>query len=143
MINPTHASTKRKITGELKHNAHNEVREGSLCVLRRHRNYCYYYYYYYCHISLIQNKPHTSLDKMLIFPMRNNTENEFPLLLQWVLMTNHKHEIIKLHRYKSLHVHHFHTTSLALSLITTNLHIFNHTKHANIQNIQSNAKLIL
>ena len=28
-FSPTHASTKRKITGELKHNAHNEVREGS------------------------------------------------------------------------------------------------------------------
>ena len=28
-LSPTHASTKRKITGELKHNAHNEVREGS------------------------------------------------------------------------------------------------------------------
>jgi len=27
-FSPTHASTKRKITGELKHNAHNEVREG-------------------------------------------------------------------------------------------------------------------
>ena len=28
-FSPTHASTKRKITGGLKHNAHNEVREGS------------------------------------------------------------------------------------------------------------------
>ena len=28
-FSPTRASTKRKITGELKHNAHNEVREGS------------------------------------------------------------------------------------------------------------------
>ena len=28
-FSPTHESTKRKITGELKHNAQNEVREGS------------------------------------------------------------------------------------------------------------------
>jgi len=28
-LSPPHASTKRKITGELKHNAHNEVCEGS------------------------------------------------------------------------------------------------------------------
>ena len=28
-LSPTHVSTKRKITDELKHNAHNKVREGS------------------------------------------------------------------------------------------------------------------